>query len=760
MNKFQRKLTAVAVGMMLSASVLAQTGPVDLDIAPQPLGQALNALARQSGAQIVFVSEVTAGKSAPAIKGKMTVREALSRLLRGSGLQIRANDERTFAVVPDAAAAKAEQTLPAVVVTGEKEERSLAKTASSVRVFDSRELAERPGLANAQSLLANSANVTSSGVQNLAPAVRGVDGTGPAQGADAFLGGTRPRLNIMVDGRTSSYNEVIFGDLGLWDVQQVEVFRGSQSLLQGRNSIAGTMVYKTNDPTFTPEYGARLVVGNRQQRQYSVVASTPLNDEWALRVALDQQSSDSYVHGFQSYPGTSDPGEFESTMARVKLLYESKSVPGLRSLFTLSHNDHKGPQTETVRRPFGDEQTSYPFMNTFKPRATSGVWDLEVPLNNGMKFENRIVYGDVNIERTAVPGDGIATIDGHDFSIEPRLRMSSADKTVSGFIGFYGFNAHQRDDIDLFGGGNWDDKTRTSAIYGEGTWTIRPDLDLTLGARYEQEHRRRDGSMGPFVTDFDETYKTFLPKVSLAWRIASETTIGTAVSRGYNGGGAAFTYDVPFVNYEYKPEYVTNYELFARSNLLDNRLRLNANLFYSRYKDMQLPFDLNPDPSVWSYVVRNAPRASTYGVEFGATWLPQAGLTLSAELGLLKTKVDEYPDSGIEGHELPRAPSATLNLDVNWRTPTGLVLGAGARYSTSYYSDVTNFSRGKVDPGWIANLRASYPIGQVRLFAFVNNVFDSQRPILVDSDPAGSSAMDTASLPTPRTVGVGVETWF
>lgn len=117
MNKFQRKLTAIAAGMMLSASVLAQTGPVDLDIAPQPLGQALNALARQSGAQIVFVSEVTAGKSAPAIKGKMTVREALDRLLEDSGLRIQASDERTFAVVPASTAAAGESVLPMVNVS-------------------------------------------------------------------------------------------------------------------------------------------------------------------------------------------------------------------------------------------------------------------------------------------------------------------------------------------------------------------------------------------------------------------------------------------------------------------------------------------------------------------------------------------------------------------------------------------------------------------------------------------------------------------
>jgi outer membrane receptor protein involved in Fe transport len=661
---------------------------------------------------------------------------------------------------PAVTASGDEPALPAVVVTGEKTERSLADTASSVRVFGPRELAENPGLLNTQSLLANTPNVTASGVQNLAPAVRGIDGTGPSQGSDAFLAGTRPRLNIMIDGRTASYNEVIFGDLGLWDVQQVEVFRGTQSLLLGRNSIAGTVVYKTNDPTFDPEFGGRIAIGNRQQRQYAAALSRPLNEEWAFRVALDRQTSESFVRGFESYQGVSDPGEFESTMARAKLLYQSQGVPGLRSMFTLAHNDHRGPQTEEVRRPFDNKQASYPLMPVFEPRVTSGVWDLEVPLSDRLKLENRIVYGDVNVRRRAAPADGNATIDGHDISIEPRLRMSSADKTVNGFVGLYAFGAKQQDDIDLFGGGNWDDRTRTYAVYGEGTWTMRPDLDLTLGGRYEQEHRRRQGSMADFVTDFDETYQTFLPKLSLAWRTTPETTVGAAVSRGYNGGGAAFTYEEPYVNYQFSPEYVWNYEAFARSSMLDGRLHLSGNLFYSRYKDMQLPFDLNPDPATWAYVVRNAPRASTYGLELGVSWLPQAGLRLGAELGLLKTRIDEYPNSGVEGHELPRSPSATLNLDVNWRMPTGLELGASARYSTAYYSEVTNLSRGRADPGWIANLRASYLIGKTRVFAYVNNVFDSKRPILLGTDPNAPEADDTASLPRPRTLGISVEAWF
>lgn len=653
-------------------------------------------------------------------------------------------------------------TLPEINVTGEKSERSILQTAPSVRVFGERELLDQRGIVGTNELLGGVANITSTGTGNLAPAVRGVDGTGPAQGADAFLAGTRPRLSVQVDGRSASYNEVVFGDLGLWDVQRVEVFRGAQSTLQGRNAIAGTIVYKTNDPSFEPEVGVRASVASQDQRHISAVVNAPLVDqELAVRFAVDGLRYNSYASGYQPYPGVPDPGKYEAGTVRGKILWKPQAVPGLANLLTISRTTYTGPQTETVARPFDDKVISYPAMNTFSPRTTSAVLDTTYEISPTLTLENRIVGGDTHVQRKGEPGDGNANIRVRDLQIEPRLRFASADQQWKGFVGLYTFSADQDDDIDLFGGGAWTDKTRTWALYGEVTTPLSSSLDLTLGGRYEQERRERNGSMAFFTTDFDAKYKEFLPKATLAWKLDPETTLGSSISKGYNGGGAAFTYDVPFVNYQFEPETAWTLEGFGRKRMQGGALLLTGNVFYSDYKNMQLPFDLNPDPNVWAYVVRNAPRAHTYGAELGAQWQVNSSLRLNGEIGLLETQVSEYPGSGVEGHELPRAPAFTMVLGGTWRAPGGLELGADARYSSAYYSDITNVPRGKVDPGWIANVRASYPVGKARLFAYVNNVFDSKKPLLIDADPNSiSNAADVASLPRPRTVGVGVEAWF
>src|SRR3546814_12093781 len=91
--------------------------------------------------------------------------------------------------------------LEAVTVTGEKIERSLRDTASSVSIFDAATNESRPGLDTAKDILDRIPNITTTGTGNHAPVVRGVDGTGTAEGVDAFFAGTRPRLNIQIDGR-------------------------------------------------------------------------------------------------------------------------------------------------------------------------------------------------------------------------------------------------------------------------------------------------------------------------------------------------------------------------------------------------------------------------------------------------------------------------------------------------------------------------------------------------------------------------------
>jgi iron complex outermembrane recepter protein len=649
----------------------------------------------------------------------------------------------------DAPTARPQDVLETITVLAEKIGRSLMDTATSVVVLDADALQSKPAIEGANDLLGRIPNITSTGTSNFAPTVRGVDGTGPAQGADAFLAGTRARLNVQLDGRPASYNEIVFGDAGMWDVQQVEVLRGPQSALQGRNAIAGTLAVKTKDPTYETEARFRALAGNLDSRQYSAAVSAPIiDDQLAFRIAVDRRTSESFAT-FAPVPGV-DNRVFEATNVRGKLLIEPQALAGFSTLITLNYSDSAAPQSEEVAEPFDKHIAAYPPTPVFAPRIKSGIVDMSWRMSDAYTLETRLALTDVNVKRKALSGDGNANVDVRETVAEPLLRFNVLDGRLNGLGGLYYFRAEQDDSIDFLGGGAFTDSTRTSAVFGETTLKVSERFDVTVGARYEEEKRRREGSLFVFVVDLDETYTAFLPKLVLTWHLTDDLTVGTLAARGYNGGGAGVTFAEPFETYTFDPEYVWNYEAFARTTLADGKLMLTGNLFLSEYTDIQLPFNL----SALSTVIRNADEAQTYGAELSATWQASPDLQLSSGLGLLESEIKSYPGSGVEGNSLAFSPAYTADLGALYRH-AGFELSFDARYSDAYYSDLRNDPRAQTDPYWLVNSQLAYNFSHVRVFGFVSNLFDSGDPVF--RYPGDEFNPVSATILRPRTYGIGLQ---
>lgn len=132
-----------------------------------------------------------------------------------------------------------------------------------------------------------------------------------------------------MDGRSLTYNEQAYGPQSLWDLDRVEVFRGPQSYIQGRNAIAGAIVMASKDPTFEWESAFKGGAGNQHSSQLAAMASGPLvEDQLAFRVSVDRQRRRSDAD-LPAYEPVGDPREVEATTARAKLLF---NPAGLRDL--------------------------------------------------------------------------------------------------------------------------------------------------------------------------------------------------------------------------------------------------------------------------------------------------------------------------------------------------------------------------------------------------------------------------------------------
>ena len=221
-----------------------------------------------------------------------------------------------------------------------------------------------------------------------------------------------------------------------------------------------------------------------------------------------------------------------------------------------------------------------------------------------------LAYTDVNVERLAPAGTGRAEIDGEEWVFEPSVRFTANAGRLSGLAGVYFFDASQDEFLDLFGGGSFDDSTKTAAAFGEFTYEISEKFDVTLGARYEEETRRREGAVAFFTIDLDETYDVFLPKLVMSWHPPiSLRSAPWWVAATRRWGGLHLLPTVHVIHVE--PEYVWNYEIFLRQVLAGGAISLTANAFFSDYEDIQLPFNLSP----LSVVIRNADKAETRGLE-------------------------------------------------------------------------------------------------------------------------------------------------
>ena len=165
-------------------------------------------------------------------------------------------------------------SMETIIVLGEKADRTLKDTASSVSVIHEEALRSLQNI-TISSAVSEIPNVVA--LPGAVPDIRGVSGNGSATGFNGVSGGARARVTTLIDGVAEPFMADLTGDSGIWDIQQIEVFRGPQSTNNGRNSLGGLIYIKTKDPSYDWEGAAR--VGYRDQSQYidtSVMLSGPL----------------------------------------------------------------------------------------------------------------------------------------------------------------------------------------------------------------------------------------------------------------------------------------------------------------------------------------------------------------------------------------------------------------------------------------------------------------------------------------------------
>lgn len=758
-----------------AASARGSVARFDVSLQAQPLAQALNELARQAGIQVIFPPALVAGKSAPAVSGRMTAQQALDRLLAGSGLAA-AVDAQGSAVVrqaPQPAPAPRASLPPAeapdaqlseVVVTGSKRGDTVDESPASVRVLRPNDLANSAST-DAYDLLLKVPGVVTQGRQ-LLPTVRGIDGNGVAAGGGGAVSGGRPRMSTYVDGVARSYSFAPDGTPSLWDVKQVEVLQGAQSTTLGRNSIAGAFVVETEDPKFKREFAVQSGVRSEGTTYgTAAMANLPLSDQIAVRLTHEASRGDGWVRYTAPSLAGYDTSSTKLDETRLKVLFAPSALPDWLFKLTLAHQDRSDAQVDLVAGPnfLKGENTD---ASSFSPRRTQNdVLSLQTvgELGSGWTFDallaqqkslNSVVSPDpslpnfLNINARATEN-----------SFEPKFIYAAADSRTRAVLGAFLFD-RDRNELGTPGSafpyGATDD-AKTLSLFGDARLQLSPKWDLLAGARLERERQQRNlTSDFGFAFDFNEDAKVFLPKLGAQYHVTPDLSFGAMGYRGYQAGGGGFSF-TSFTPYTFRKEFSDTAELFMRSQWLERTLTLNANAFHSRFKDQQLS-GFGPGGAGDSIYI-NAERSHTMGLELDMRYTPKASAwDLNAGLALLRTEIDRFGGNAAnavnDGKQFGVAPKFSARIGANWRFAPRFSLQGDVQYVGRYFSTYNNLATDVAGDYTVVNLALSYTSGPWTLRAFVNNLADARYVLYKDS------VFTNGSIGTPRTVGASARLTF
>lgn len=293
------------------------------------------------------------------------------------------------------------------------------------------------------------------------------------------------------------------------------------------------------------------------------------------------------------------------------------------------------------------------------------------------------------------------------------------------------------------------------AAFADVTWRATSQLEVIAGGRFTHDSVSTGlidvavfgGRLLPDVRG-KESFSDFAPRVSLRYKLNDNANVYGLVSKGYKAGGVNVGHDSsrdPFSD-KFKPERLWNYEVGFKSELLDNRLRLNISAFYLDWQNLQLQtfYFLDPtDISSQVELTNNVRKARSKGAEFEFAAIPVEGLTLSGGLGYLDAKMlsdETIVVTGrlpvdVEGLVIPKSPKWTWNLDFEYEfsTPVGeAYLGANWAHRSNSYADLEAAGREQLGrpvfpyrlPTFnVVSLRAGLEINEkIRISAFVENL--------------------------------------
>ncbi len=601
--------------------------------------------------------------------------------------------------------------LPAITVTADKQERTLEDVPGSLSVFDGDTL-EAQGIQNVESLQTITPGLSfqpfgQAGVNS--PVMRGLS-------ANFFSFSTSTLL--VVDGvptlTAQGYDDPLLA------IDRVEVLRGPQSTLYGRNAEAGVINVYTRQPDNTLRGQVSAEVGSRDLRVMRFDLSGPvIEDRLYASVAGAWRSQNGFIDN--TYTGRREDDR-ELRNGKIALRW----TPSTRTDATLRYAqaDYRDGAARwgAPAAPRDTVASGTPSWNRSIGRSASLA--VRHDFDSGLRLSSVTAWNDfrdrVQQDTDFQPADLLHIQRDHQLrNLSQELRLEGDWKRAHWLVGLYA----DSDDHDLRNTQKMPRGLTESIVNLRGDsaaafthWTVPLAERWTIeaGARVERDRIRfRPEGNSPRRADWTRT----TPRIALQYAFAPRQQVYASVSDGFRAGG--FNVFSPAANYApYQPETLRAYEVGAKGWLPGTRLRYSSAVYVMTVKNMQV--QQMPLPGL--VYVTNAASARSVGAEFELEYLLGDGWSMQAGLGLNRTRFSRFMDGAADyrGNQNPFAPRVNGYVSARYDAPAGWYAQASLTGTGRVYLDAANrYARNGYG---LVNLAAGVTVQQVEITAYVNNL--------------------------------------
>jgi len=633
-----------------------------------------------------------------------------------------------------------------IVVTARRTEESLQRVPASVSAFTGVSL-EKQGVDD----------ITD--IEGRVPNLNLVQGRGSSDATNIFIRGIGqpdalqtfdPAIGVYVD--DVYYSRIRGTQFELLDLERVEVLRGPQGTLYGKNTIGGALKLVTRKPDDEFRLFGSATIGTYNQFEGRASVSGPLAEDLSAGFSVMRAVRDGFV---EDPSNGREYNDRDVTAGRAQLAWErgdfrldlSADITVQDTALTVGRAEARLYRTDFVfgqstLQPAPAPGSEFDFRTRTTPGlpnstelthwgiSATGTWNITDTLTlKSITSYRELSYDDfIDIDATQFElGDVFVGVDQRQTSQEFQLNWEAGDWTV--VSGLYLLRedivSHQEayaDDLFSFFGAPLgftrfiDDDLRTDsmAIYVNGTYQWTEQLRLTLGARLTHEEKDYfrtttvDWSAvlpdSTFAFTINDSWRDFSPMASLDYQLTEDVMVYGRIAKGFKSGGFNGRANNPGEEFPYDPETVVSYELGVKSQFFDNRVRANAAIFYSDYKDFQARVSqctIQPGFPVCQIelTVLNAGQLEISGAELEVFAAPIENLTLEAQIGYLDASYGEFVDlrfpGGSRAFQTPAfSPDWTVRLAGAYEFDLGdfggLTVGAQARYKSEFALSVDN----------------------------------------------------------------------